>query len=113
MCFYRYDGGGSKGKGKGKGSSKGFPEDFVPGCSGTPERYVDYCINNNANLAPFPLEYIAKDPLPGELAECDGDCDFDTDCPGALICWQRDNDEPLPDFADCVGTPVDRVDYCI
>merc|ERR1719295_1070120 len=44
------------------------------------------------------------------LTECQGDCDDDSDCLGALVCWQRRiTDGPPP---GCSGTPVHTMDYC-
>lgn len=42
---------------------------------------------------------------------CEGDCDFDSDCAGDLICYQRSvsNSAGPP---GCVGTPVSDYDYC-
>ena len=47
------------------------------------------------------------------LAECEGDCDTDTDCRDNLICYQRmASDRSVP---GCNGEPSagDESDYCI
>ena len=49
--------------------------------------------------------------VPGyPLQECQADCDYDEDCAGDLICFQRDGSEPVP---GCVGVAEDESDYCI
>lgn len=43
------------------------------------------------------------------LQQCQGDCDNDNDCDGALKCLQRDGFEAIP---GCVGSGVSGYDYC-
>lgn len=47
------------------------------------------------------------------LGLCEGDCDEDNDCQGALICFQRGHNQAIP--AGCEGGLEDnsRTDYCI
>lgn len=61
---------------------------------------------------------IADDGFPSDaypLRECQGDCDDDDDCEGALLCFQRrDNQrdgghEPVP---GCIGSGSFATDYC-
>jgi len=44
------------------------------------------------------------------LGECEGDCDRNRDCVGDLICYQREEGDPLP---GCEGTPSSKTDFCI
>lgn len=44
------------------------------------------------------------------LGECLGDCDTDEDCEGDLICFQRDEGEPVP---GCYGQYESNWDYCV
>ena len=84
----------------------------VPGCSGNPGKKHDYCIN--PDLLPktrADIDYVSNlnsedGPL---LNECEGDCDNDDDCAGDLVCFQQDDDEPVP---GCSGNPGRKHDYC-
>ncbi|KAI2506108.1 hypothetical protein MHU86_8339 [Fragilaria crotonensis] len=42
--------------------------------------------------------------------ECEGDCDTDSHCEGNLVCFQKDEDVPVP---GCRGTDNSRTDYCV
>jgi len=44
------------------------------------------------------------------LSQCEGDCDKDSMCEGDLICFNRDEGEPVP---GCTGVPYGVFDYCI
>ena len=46
----------------------------------------------------------------GTLGNCEGDCDYDSDCPGDLVCFQRDYGDEYP--PGCTGTMMDLYDYC-
>eukprot|EP00980_Cylindrotheca_fusiformis_P000754 scaffold175_cov153-Cylindrotheca_fusiformis.AAC.6 len=56
----------------------------------------------------LPLKFTKSFPL----GRCEGDCDDDNDCEGNLICFQRDEYDPVP---NCSGGLKDRskTDYCI
>jgi hypothetical protein len=80
----------------------------VPGCSGSGISNHDYCI--------YPIYPELKDfgvtppasQLPLQL--CEGDCDNDSDCAGALKCFQRDGLTPVP---GCSGSGISNYDYCM
>lgn len=60
------------------------------------------------------LNYVGDEGSPASafpLGPCEGDCDDDSDCVGALICFQRPMGgvEAIP---GCAGTPVGGRDYC-
>ena len=46
------------------------------------------------------------------LAMCEGDCDYDSDCKGDLICFERNGDESVP---GCDDSPYATTgyDYCV
>jgi len=46
------------------------------------------------------------------LAMCEGDCDYDSDCKGDLICFQRDGDESVPGCDDSEYATT-GYDYCV
>ena len=94
----------------------------VPGCTGGgggDRSDVDYCVGN-------PTSNTDDDDTAeeGELADvagdlddasillrrCEADCDDDDECDSGLLCYQRDDDEPVP---GCNGTPRSGWDYCI
>ena len=62
------------------------------------------------------LLYSAADGesgVPGyPLGECEGDCDFDAECAGDLICYTRRDLEPVP---GCVGGGEETAgrDFCV
>jgi hypothetical protein len=44
------------------------------------------------------------------LNECEGDCDFDNDCAGSLICYQLEEyEQGVP---GCTGSAYELKDYC-
>jgi len=46
------------------------------------------------------------------LGECEGDCDYDSDCEDGLVCFQRDGRESVPGCSG--GSRVrSRTDYCV
>jgi len=55
------------------------------------------------------LNNIGDDP-DQMLVQCEGDCDNDSMCEGNLICFNRDEGEPVP---GCTGVPYRWYDYCI
>lgn len=44
------------------------------------------------------------------LGECEGECDIDADCAQDLVCFHRNQGDPVP---GCRGTPVGNWDYCV
>ena len=48
--------------------------------------------------------------LTDKLQLCESDCDIDEDCADGLICYQREQDQPIP---GCLGEDSSRNDYCI
>ena len=58
------------------------------------------------------LQVISKGGIPNELDLCQGDCDYDTDCKGSLICYKRTNFQSIP---GCAGGELEesRTDFCI
>jgi len=77
-----------------------------PGCSGVPENSRDdYCV------AP-PLKDNGWNPvLP--LGLCEGDCDSNDECMGDLVCFLRNNYEPVPMCSGGSGGDRSGYDYCI
>lgn len=61
------------------------------------------------------IAVLMGNPYPEPLGRCAGDCDDSDDCIGDLICYNRDEGEPIP---GCVFHPdgidiEDDADYCI
>jgi len=54
---------------------------------------------------PLPLEWLGWTPRTA-LSECQGDCDYDSDCIGDLLCF---HDAAPP---GCYGAPYQGADYC-
>ncbi|CAJ1954158.1 unnamed protein product [Cylindrotheca closterium] len=83
----------------------------VPGCIGGENdgSRTDYCIPPSS-LPPAELAIQWSTIFP--LARCQGDCDSDFDCQGNLVCFQRNENEPVP---GCSGGSADgsRTDYCV
>lgn len=42
--------------------------------------------------------------------ECQGDCRYDLDCKGDLVCFQKDPNVPIP---GCLGNDASRTDWCV
>jgi len=55
----------------------------------------------------IPLNTLAADPST-PLGMCEGDCDYDSDCPN-LLCFQRNAYEGIP---GCTGSGTSGYDYC-
>jgi hypothetical protein len=86
-------------------------EPEVPGCTGQPLDYEDYCI---ARPTPTTLSYKYDEDKPTsfqnyKLGLCEGDCDSDTDCEEGLSCFQRSDVEAVP---GCDGAGLSGKDYC-
>jgi len=87
----------------------GWDDPLPPGCSGSPHAEShDYCYDPAKALIPA----VDKGDNPTNLGECEGDCDRDSDCIGALVCGHRNGwDDALP--PGCSGTPhYESHDYC-
>jgi len=90
-------------------------------CGATPEEIVDtrglQTCGQQVAPAPAPSSTACPEldngPGPngdgGPLRRCQGDCDRDGDCEGALVCFQRDGDTEVP---GCVGKGAWDWDYC-
>lgn len=64
----------------------------VPGCPGVGDKGKDYCFREDLN-------YVGDNGSPLDvfpLHLCEGDCDNDSDCAGALKCFQREATEVVP-----------------
>ncbi|KAL3935709.1 MAG: hypothetical protein SGBAC_008824 [Bacillariaceae sp.] len=92
-------------------------DEIVPGCIGAGGSTWDYCFDPSAtdkelNFVGLPdpvWEYF-------ELNQCEGDCDFDSDCGIGLVCWQRDagDDGVVPSCTGDANTiETGAEDYCI
>ena len=87
----------------------------VPGCTGTARSEVDYCIldgddddgQNNNDITDVGGDQEEDGDL---LARCEGDCDSDAECAEGLVCYQREDDEPVP---RCNGSARTGWDYCV
>lgn len=58
------------------------------------------------------IEVVTNSNNPGELGLCQGDCDIDEHCADGLVCFQRNENEPID---GCSGGLEDnsRTDYCV
>ena len=68
-------------------------------------KFRDHCkkiFRNKLKNTNGMLFTYGEDPgsLVTPLAMCEGDCDYDSDCKGDLICFQRDGDESVPGCDD-------------
>jgi len=52
---------------------------------------------------------VAYEGYTWPLQECQGDCDYDSNCEGDLLCYQRSGTLAVP---GCVGTGTSGKDYC-
>jgi hypothetical protein len=87
---------------------------FVPGCSGLGGKNTDYCFDEgNPDLPDLSIvEGSWKQNLPSgqeRLDLCQGDCDMDSECKGEYVCFQRDDETPVP---GCSGKGERERDYC-
>ena len=77
------------------------------GCAGIPQTW-DYCLNAS-DTAVRPL--LDRGPDANRLLGlCEGDCDSDFECMGALVCFKRRNLVPVP---GCIGYGTIGWDYCV
>ncbi|EEC49238.1 frustulin 3, partial [Phaeodactylum tricornutum CCAP 1055/1] len=97
----------------------------VPGCSGgeSVSSRTDFCYDPNPNPAPVAMPpttggpsvtLIGNNGSPASafpLKVCQGDCDSNSDCEGALECFFRDGGEAVP---GCSGgeSVSSRTDFC-
>ncbi|CAE8682945.1 unnamed protein product [Polarella glacialis] len=88
----------------------------VPGCTGYGLPDFDFCYDPQCagDLLPAPGGLPALDSSPGrygrvDMAQCQGDCDSDSDCASGLRCFQRQSLESVP---GCQGVGVVEFDYC-
>jgi hypothetical protein len=80
-------------------------KEIVPGCPGVGEDGTHYCFRED-------LKYVGDNGSPVDifpLRLCEGDCDSDLDCAGALKCFQRESTEVVP---GCPGAGRTKKDYC-
>jgi hypothetical protein len=87
---------------------------LVPGCSGLGKKNTDYCFDEeNSNLPVLkPIvegSWGEKLPAGHQLDLCEGDCDMDSECKEGYVCFQRDDEEPVP---GCSGKGERERDYC-
>mmetsp|Transcript_37630 Transcript_37630/g.91330 ORF Transcript_37630/g.91330 Transcript_37630/m.91330 type:complete len:220 (+) Transcript_37630:134-793(+) len=101
----------------------------VPGCSGgqSDVSLSDYCVQRTDLNAPPPTPSPNPAPTPYNtprvgipirytrdfpLGLCEGDCDSNFDCANDLVCFQRNENTPVP---GCLGGENDgsRTDYCV
>ena len=56
------------------------------------------------------IDLVSHDWDPGfTLGECEGDCDYDSDCQGELVCFHNDEHDIPP---GCTGNVTWAYDYC-
>jgi hypothetical protein len=80
----------------------------IPGCDGSGSSGTDYCYTPPAGILVFAGdEELPFDAFP--LQACQGDCDYDSDCQGFLMCFQRSGTETVP---GCNGSGQGGRDYC-
>ena len=80
----------------------------VPGCLGEDYSKADYCCDRPDNY----LFIVGNDGNPAgkfPLDACEGDCDDDDECKGALVCQQRSGYTEVP---GCEGIGKRGNDYC-
>jgi hypothetical protein len=80
-------------------------KDNVPGCPGVGDKGKDYCFREDLN-------YVGDNGSPLDvfpLHLCEGDCDNDSDCAGALKCFQREATEVVP---GCPGVGRTGKNHC-
>lgn len=105
----------------------------IPGCLGKGLALWGYCANTSPSAAPAavtggptvspaaasraPTAAMKRLALPvgkctvdNPCDECQGDCSYDLDCKGDLVCFQKDGDVPIP---GCVGKDVSKTDWCV
>lgn len=58
-----------------------FAGDSVPGCTGTPDDTVDYCINRDVNGYIKRLDDASFEPY----RACEGDCELDEDVSSRML----------------------------
>lgn len=83
-------------------------KEAVPGCTGAGRKGDDYCYTPPAGT----LVVAGDDNLPLSafpLQKCQGDCDYDGDCAGLLMCFERAGTESVP---GCSGSGQSGKDYC-
>ena len=77
--------------------------------SGLPELTI---VDDNEGSGLPELTIVGDEGLPEgvfPLGQCEGDCDEDDDCQGALVCFPRDDYEAVP---GCSGRGKFQSDYC-
>ena len=90
----------------------GLPELTIVGDneeSGLPELTI---VGDNEGSGLPELTIVGDEGLPEgvfPLGQCEGDCDEDDDCQGALVCFPRDDYEAVP---GCSGRGKFQSDYC-
>merc|ERR1712048_78927 len=83
--------------------------DYPPMCGGgTFNNNWDYCYRPYTTLR----DVFEPGTVDRKLAECEGDCNNDSECKGSLKCFQRtpNGETGLP--PGCDGTPNGNWDYC-
>lgn len=95
------------------------PFDPIPGCTGSGRERWDYCYNPKpSSPAPTPVSTgslslvfpIRKCSATSPCGLCQGDCQFDLDCLGDLVCFQKTGNVTVP---GCRGSDPSRTDWCI
>ena len=77
-------------------------------CGKVPEHCSDEAAS--ATQSPAGVELRGEDMNdPGSGGLCEGDCDGDDDCPGSMLCFERDDYEQVP---GCIGQGRSGMDYC-
>lgn len=84
----------------------------VPNCRGAGKPGWDYChLPHLTELGVDPKVFPEGHPALAEegLGQCQGECDFDSECAEGLTCFQRDEFEEVP---GCQGQGLEGWDYC-
>mmetsp|Transcript_20978 Transcript_20978/g.51558 ORF Transcript_20978/g.51558 Transcript_20978/m.51558 type:complete len:269 (+) Transcript_20978:914-1720(+) len=86
----------------------------VPGCIGSGQPQFDYCYSPGSGFKRLAF-FGDQDYDYYELGQCEGDCDFDSDCEIGLICYERERDSG--NVPRCVGNAnligFGNDDFCI
>jgi hypothetical protein len=86
----------------------------VPGCADgeSDGSRTDFCIDPDLPLVALVANIVANSL--GYMQECEGDCDYDSNCIGDLVCFHR-NAGDFSSVPGCQGGWRDgsRTDYCV
>jgi len=88
--------------------------DPVPGCVGGESVGVgtDFCIKISSGVESAEQARQSTTSRASGLGKCEGDCDYDSDCRGNMICYQRSRGDRAPPQCPDINTRR-QIDYCV